>query len=464
MDQDTMFALEDYIENNEHTNVLITNELKEGHLTMGMIEALECLCETLQGKEALTEADHARFEAADLFATAGTGTEVGNIVPALEADATPAIAMESLVAKIQNGIQSLASSSEIVMGLVEKRLAGMGTLVKAYEAREKELTDALAGMNGSTSKSLKLRVTLGHDDRPIRNIREYIDRVKESADMFEDVIGTFNRRGKSLQRTMVQTFKSFADTSYTETMCKTFNLLNGDILGEMSRNFNEVATKGATRRLYSPNLLGDKGFYIRVAKDPMIEDDLRAIKRDKIDMMSWRLIRPSEYHSGRTSIALEFDNVTVHDMQALLAQTTRNLGLIRHYYQIGGQDFRDYRNMIGNLIKVAASLAGSVVGTQIADAIIKRKYFQAILYKMAPPGVAEHLGTIFLGSFTGGVVAGQLAEAVLWVQRKIAGFVFSTMKLQYRVDDFMSWMDTQVVNFAIEDLSRQYVIVRRFAK
>lgn len=464
MDEGTMVALEEFAELVEETQTQLADETKAGNDTIALVTALECLCDQIEAKETMTTSDIEMVNTAGMFAAAATGTEIGVVVPALEEGTTPAIALEGVMEKIHNGLTSLAQSSDVVMNLISKRLAGLGTLIKTYETRHESLHEALRNYKDRTGKSLDVKFTVFRGDEVPAKIDDYIKRITQDVDTLEQMLGTFIVEGPSLQKSIVKTIKSFVDGKYGETMAETFNFFNEDVLGKMSGRFMTQKSMGPQVRATSSPLLGDVNFYIRRSKVAMAADDDRDMVRGKINILRFVVQHPSERTMGREREHVTYENVKVQDVLELHAQMGRLIKVLKDYHDIGAHHYEDWRKAY-SIVNIAFNTGrGAGIGGKVFYELTKMPGLLDHLKKMVPPPMATTIGATATGVVAGAAVGYAAAQVSEWLRRAALAWIFSTMKLQYKVTEFMGWVDSGVVKIAIENVGRGFVVIHRYTK
>ena len=442
------------------TEQAIKEESQNAQRVSDTVYALECLCETLENKETLSEDDVLRLRTADMFAATGTDAEPGEIVPAFEAHTSSDIALEGIIDNIQNGIASLAQSSKAINFLVEKRIASLSTLILTFEKRQETLADLLSNTS-DRKKSISIKLDYSAEGLKIKNFQQYLGLIESNTKDIEHYVKIHTSVGEDLHRSILATFASFVNARYSQTLTDTYNLFNTDVLEAAAKNWNEVQSSSRLKKKQSSEFYGGKVIEHKISKDTMNVDDSRGIKRELIDNIGWKLTNTEELHGNRIKETVTFDNVSTSDIEKLHNCNRRIVNALQSYHSNKSHVNQNQRRIYEIVTNIFA------VNKQVRYALANYKQYIGILDAIVKGGSASTISKVAFVTggavATGGVVYG-IAKLNHWLRRMILAWVFTTMKLQYRITDYMGFVDSRVIGLAISTTSHNFTIVNRYVK
>ena len=457
MNNDLALSVEEFAE----TEDKLRQESQNVQRVCDTIYALECLCETLESKEELSQEDVLLLKTADMFAATGTDAEPGQIVPSFEAHTPTNVAIEGILDNIQNGIASLAVSSKVVATLVESRMSGLKTVVMLFEKKQEELGELLVKNRGTTDIEIKIDYADNGDN--IKTFDDYVKLLEKNSSDLERYLRTHNSRGITVQESIVRTYASFSNGKYSATMAKVFNMFNEELLGHTCKGWQETRqTKFITEKT-SSEFYGSKELVLKTSNLSMSPVENRASVRQLIDNVGWSLNDSSKRVGDRVKKKVVF-KVTPDQIQKLYDQNERLYEVLKKYHFQNGHFWKNIREAHSHMASFALAGAGLAVGVKTGNVVSR---YAGILSAIAGQGSQNLATTIksILGGAAGGLLFGVAAGAAYNTIRKlILAWIFSTMKLQYRITEYVGFVDSRVVGLLIEHMGHNYTVINRYVK
>lgn len=466
MTTETNLSLEDFMDLHEETVQDIAAETLVARRVSDTVQALECLCESLEDKEELTQDDVLRLQTADLFGTTGTDAEPGDIVPAFEAHTPTNVAMEGLLDSIQEGISSMAQSSSVIASLVEKRFAGLGAVVKSFNRRQEELENTLKSLNNSDKgpRTVSFKIDYAADGSVIRSFADYLKLMDNNAKDLEQIVKVHIGKGNELQNSILKTLKSFVDTKYSKIMADTFNLFNDNVLKKVSSGWKETFNSSRVTKYESSEFHGSKVIEIQVSKDGMSDNDSRGVVRELIDNIGWQVVDAARRSGGRHKETITFEKVTASDIEKLLVINGRMQAVLVNYQGNSSHFSASNRKAYDTIYK--SYVTGHYLGSGVKAGQILNTHagIIAAFTNTAAPSAIQKMATVTGTAAASAGIAFTVAGGLMWLRKIILGWVFSTMKLQYRVTDYMGFVDSRVIGLLITSASHNYTVINRYVK
>lgn len=461
MTNERLLSLEEVAEIFEETEVKLRQESLNAQRVSDTIYALECLCEALESKDELTEADVILLRTADMFASTGTDSEPGEIVPSFEAHTPTKIAIEGILDNIQNGIASMAVSSKVVAGLVETRMVGLNTVVSMFEKKQEKLGELLAIKDGIVE--IEVKIDYADTANTIKSFDQYLKHLEQNTSDLERYLRIHNSRGIGVQESIVRTYRSFANDKYSETMARVFNMFNDELLGHTSQNWTETRRTNFITERTSSEFHGSKELVLKTSNVQMDVKDSRITVRQLIDNLGWSINDSSIRVGDRVKKKVVF-SVTSDQIQKLYDQNKRLYEVLKKYHFQNGHFWKNIRDGHSLMSTFATAGAGLLVGVESALVVKKYGGILAAISGQCSHGVADAIKKILTGAASGvlfGVAAG---VAYNTIRKLILAWVFSTMKLQYRITEYVGFVDSRVVGLLIEHMGHNYTVINRYVK
>ena len=466
MTTETNLSLEDFMDLHEETVQDIAAETLVARRVSDTVQALECLCESLEDKEELTQDDVLRLQTADLFGTTGTDAEPGDIVPAFEAHTPTNVAMEGLLDNIQEGISSMAQSSSVISALVEKRFAGLGAVVKSFNRRQEELENTLRALNKNdkSPRTVSLKIDYAAEGGKIRTFADYLKLMDNNTKDLEQIVKVHVGKGNELQSSILRTLKSFVDTKYSKNMADTFNLFNNDVLRKVSSGWKVTFGTTHVTKYESSEFHGSKVIEIQISKNDMSDSDSRGIVRELIDNTGWQVIDAARRTGSRHKETITFEKVTASDIEKLLAINDRMQKALVDYQGNGSHFNVNSRKTYDTIYKTYVSGLYFGKGFTVSKVINNYAGIIAIFNKTAGPTAVQKLAILTGATVSTTGVGFAIGSGLMWLRKIILGWIFSTMKLQYRITDYMGFVDSRVIGLLITSASHNYTVINRYVK
>ena len=443
-----MSNAQDIIENYTEQSEVIRGCLEADRKTIATMEALESLFEHVSKKTALSLEDIASLNLMGEFAVTGTSARSKDIGMSFESHTEPGIALEGILESMKSGLSSLAANSNVALKAIESRFFGTDVIIQAQQKRLDNVNLAIkqlkiAGSKGSLRMTLKLP-----EGSSITDKESYIASLDESVACITDMTKTWVNELPKFTRSLIQTVASFSSHSnYNDNLSRSFNDLNALYAKIGSgRGFNQA--EGLKTQTYvSIPLVNNR---VVVVNGTSLESNgytERGEYRSALAHMGITSVTAADHYN----VAVEKNVVYLHDItmsdldriKASLQTIIANLKLISNS---GTEQVRDMRNLYRQCYTAISAVKGMVIGAATYQQFAGLMEL-AIATKM-PDAIITALKTGRLVA-TGAAIGVSAGLNYLYYKliKFITGWVFTTVKVQYKLTETVDFMDAHLMSF-----------------
>lgn len=443
-----MSKAQDIVDNYNEQSETVRGCLEADRKTIATMEALESLFDHVSAKTTLSTEDIAALNLMGEFAVTGTSARPKDIGMSFEAHTEPSIALEGILDSMKSGLSSLAANSDIALKAIESRFFGTDVIIQAQQKRLDNVNLAIkqlqvAGSKGSLRLTLKLPEGTNITDKD-----SYIAALQESVACITDMTRTWVKELPKFTRSLIQTVTSFSSHSnYNDNLSRSFNDLNA-LYSKIGAGSGFNQSEGLKTQTYvSIPLVNNR---VVVVNGTSLESNgytERGEYRSALAHMGITSVTAADHYN----VAVEKNVVYLHDItmsdlnriKGCLEDIIANLKLISNS---GTEQVRDMRNLYRHCYTTISVVNGLTIGAAtyqqfagLMELAIATKMPEAII-------IALKTGRLVASGLVMGASAG---FSYLYYQliKFIAGWVFTTMKVQYKLTETVDFMDAHLMKF-----------------
>ena len=443
-----MSNAQDIIENYTEQSEVIRGCLEADRKTIATMEAMESLFDHVSTKQALSMEDIAALNLMGEFAVTGTSARPKDIGMSFEAHTEPSIALEGILDSMKSGLSSLAANSDIALKAIESRFFGTDVIIQAQQKRLDNVNLAIKKLQVDGSKgSLRLTLKLP-EGSSITDKDSYIAALQESVACITDMTRTWVKELPKFTRSLIQTVTSFSSHSnYNDNLSQSFNDLNA-LYSKIGTGSGFNQSEGLKTQTYvSIPLVNNR---LVVVNGSSLESNgytERGEYRSALAHMGITSVTAAEHYSVSVNKNVVYlHDITMSDLNRIkgcLEDIIANLKLISNS---GTEQVRDMRNLYRHCYTAISAVYGLTIGAAtyqqfagLMELAIATKMPEVII-------TALKTGRLVASGFVAGASAG-MSYLYYKLIKFIAGWVFTTMKVQYKLTETVDFMDAHLMSF-----------------
>ena len=367
---------------------------------------------------------------------------------AFENISEPAVAMEGILESIQSGITTMAANSKVAMKAIESRFFGTDVIIQAQQKRLDNVVLAIKQLQVSGKKAgvrLSLNLPVGSS---IVDKASYIAALKDSVDCITGMVKVWEKDIPLFMHSFLKTLGSFSGVdNYNDHLSRTYNDLNDLFvkLGNGPGFTKEDEFKTATA--VSVPLANNKTIIVHSSGLQATMETTRGEYRKAMSHMGIGSVSSAKHYD----VEMERQVVYLHDItesdlmkiKSYLETIIKNLKVVQSSGTQHLADMRSIYKAVHTTLSAVSALDTATSAYQQFSGLIEL----AQIFKL-PPGAISILKS---GQILGTAVAGAASAGVSYVYYQlikfIAGWVFTTVKLQYKLTETVDFMDTHLMSF-----------------
>jgi len=444
------FALEDIedaVDLLDEQESVIENELNTNARVIDTVSAMEALLETLEGKETLSLEEMRLINIAGQFGATGTDAKAEDIVPSMESLKDVSIATEGILESIQNGIASIAASNSAVMWAIEKRITGLGTIVKAQQVRIENIKKAIDGVDKTNNKAsfiLRMSLPVGSS---IKDKATFMKSLKEDSEGLLEITKIYTNVIDDVNASFLKVMGSFRSTSkYNEFLAESFTSYNEGLIGKIisSKFFSH---KNGNSSAETNNLITNKVISANNSDKKITATSKRAEIRTAIDDIGIGIFSVKQRRNLEIEKqTIEFHDFTLQDMKSIAGYLETIVEAI-DLYRNKGQSFNARNREIYTVVnKISGMIKANASGVDVIknfNGMVDSLLAQGLISKDMEPalrGMATASGLTTIGFNIA------LVSLSNWLRKLILAWIFTTFKLQYKITRTIAWFDHNLID------------------
>lgn len=435
-------AIEEFFETVIETTKAIEQEKADVDRAIGTIEALEHLQDWLDKKETISLEDINVIDAACVFARQNKDKDF-SLLPEVTEGQNVSIVLESISDSIVNGVASLAKSSTIISALIKKRWLGYAALVGGLKGDLIRIKEGLRGKSGSDKVAVNISFPIC-SSYAYRNSDELIKKLGDDLDSMTDVIGRFNDGSVKMQNMVFKTITSMSSFNrYDQVLVENFNIIRNDFTESVLKS--KLFQGGSV----SKPILGDKAIHASSPNQDLVLGQSRTTIRNAIAMFDLKVVKHST-ETGQELVDKDIDLITtVSQLNALVSKMQKLFDVLDDYRKKENH-FLDTNRTILDIVNKAL-YAVNIGNTYLLINNVKKKAAGILeAFKITSPAAYTALNaaviTTAVVTTVGNIVMYRLFTAL---RKFIIGWMFTSMKLQYKVTSLIEEFDRGVIKMAV---------------
>ena len=435
-------AIEEFMETVVETTTQIEQEKADVERAIGTIEALEHLQDWFSKKETISLEDINVIDAACVFSRQDKDKDF-SLLPEVTEGQDVSIVLESISDRIVNGVASLAKSSTTISALMKKRWLGYSSLIGGLKGDLERIKEGLNGKSGSDKVAVNISFPVA-STYAYRSSDELLKKLTEDLVNMTDVIERFNVGSEKMQNMVFKTIMSMTSPSrYDRVMVENFNIIRGD--------FTESILKS---KLFEGNntskpILGDKAIYAQSPTEDLVLGQSRGVIRNAIALFDLKVIKHSKEVAQEVSVREVDLIVSVSQLNGLVSKMQKLFDAMDDYRKKENH-YLDVNRTIGDYINKILFVLNTGSNLMVISDGVKKLTGLLEAFKITSPAAYTAVKTAAVGAGVAAVVGNIVMYKLLTALRKfIIGWIFTSMKLQYKVNSLVEEFDRGVIKMAV---------------
>lgn len=363
--------------------VEVESDLADGERAAEVVAGLENIEMIASDITEATPVDIALINTAADMATAGTGIDGEEILPAMESFTGGRISLEGIS---DSGRRIWASIQEILKRIWEKiegfyyKLFGtIPSIRKRLDALEARI-DSVRSLNMETKKFTQSSglASISVDYSPIKDesgLLKAVDELTKTAEfIYKDGVETFAKVGKDV----ADVISDFSIEKKEELVKKTASIL-ATMGGRLTKlpGSSSIGDQGGFARKAGFQLLGNQRIVSQVAKKSDIEGVLGELDRYRRTRFEWAGAREKE---GTVPASVDFATISTSGASALIKKMGELLDVLEDYNRgKAWKDVKASREALKAASKKATSELEKIKGSSEADERAAVSYYRGLL-------------------------------------------------------------------------------------
>lgn len=443
-----MSNAQDIIDNYTEQSEVIRGCLEADRKTIATMEALESLFDHVSAKQSLSMEDIAALNLMGEFAVTGTSARPKDIGMSFESHTEPSIALEGILESMKSGLSSLAANSNVALKAIETRFFGTDVIIQAQQKRLDNINLAIkqlqvAGSKGSLRLSLKLP-----EGSNIADKSSYIAALQESVDCITDMTKTWVNELPKFTHSLIKTVTSFSSPgNYNDNLSRSFNDLNA-LFAKIGSGRGFSQSEGLKTQAYvSVPLVNNR---VVIVNGTSLESNgytERGEYRKALSHMGVTSVNAAHYYEvAEEKTVVYLRDITMSDLNQIKRSLETIIANLKLISNSGTDQVRDMRNLYRHCYTAIAAVNALTTGT-----FTYQRFSGLIAIAEAFKLPAAAISVLKGGQIVGSVVAGAASAGVSYIYYQlikfIAGWVFTTVKLQYKLTETVDFMDSHLMSF-----------------
>ena len=443
-----MSKTQDIVDNYAEQSAIISGSLEANRKIIATVEALESLFDQVSTKQTLSVEDISMLNLMGEFAVTGTSARPKDIGMAFENISEPAVAMEGILESIQSGISTMAANSKVAMKAIESRFFGTDVIIQAQQKRLDNVMLAIKQLKVSGKKAgvrLSLNLPVGSS---IVDKASYIAALKDSVDCITGMVKVWEKDIPLFMHSFLKTLGSFSGVdNYNDHLSRTYNDLN-DLFVKLGNGpgFTKV-DEFKTATAVSAPLANNKTVIVQSSGLQATVQTTRGEYRKAMSHMGISSVSSAKHYD----VEMERQVVYLHDItesdlmkiKSYLETIIKNLKVVQSSGTQHLADMRSIYKVVYTTLSAVSALGTAGMAYQQFSGLIEL----AQAFKLP----AAAISVLKSGQILGTAVAGAASAGVSYIYYQlikfIAGWVFTTVKLQYKLTETVDFMDTHLMSF-----------------
>lgn len=450
-------AIEEFFETVVETTETIEQEKADVERAIGTIEALEHLQDWLSKKETISLEDINVIDAACVFSRQDKDKDF-SLLPEVTEGQNVSIVLESIGDSIVNGVASLAKSSTIISALIKKRWVGYTALVGALKGDVARIKEGLSGKSNSEKVAVNISFPVS-SPYSYRNSEELFKKLLGDMDNMTDVIKRFNDGSVKMQDMVFKTIMSMSSpTRYDQVLVENFNIIRNDFTESILKS--KLFEGGSL----SKPILGDKAIRASSPTEDLVLGQSRTTIRAAIALFDLKVVKHSK-EVGQELTDKDIDLIlTVSQLNALVSKM-QNLFDVLDDYRKKENHFLDTNRTITDFVSKTLFTINTVDNYLVINDVRKKVAGLMEAYKVTSPAAYTALKTAAFSSAVLATVGNIVMYKLLTGLRKfIIGWMFTSMKLQYKVTSLIEEFDRGVIKMAVLSFNNSSKVCNKAVK
>ena len=443
-----MSKAQDIVDNYAEQSAIVTGCLEADRKIIATVEALESLFDQVSSKQTLSTEDINMLNLMGEFAVTGTNAKPKDIGMAFENISEPTVAMEGILASIQSGISSMAANSKIAMKAIESRFLGTDVII---QAQQKRLDNVMLGIKQLQVSGKKCGVRLSLNlpvGSPITDKTSYIAALKDSIDCITGMTKVWEKDIPLFMNSILDTLSSFSGVdNYNDHLSRSYNDLN-NLFVQLSDGpgFTKVS-EFKTATAVSIPLVNNKIVVVHSSDLTATGQTTRAEYRKAMSHMGINSTNSAKHYDVEMARQVVYlHDITESDLMKIKSYLETIIKNLKRIQTSGSLHVAQMRSVYKK-VYIALS-AVSALGVSVSA----YHNFSAFVHLAVQSKLPEVAITILKAGRIAGVVLDATVTTGLnyvyyHLYKFIAGWVFTTVKLQYKLTETVDFMDTHLMSF-----------------
>lgn len=443
-----MSKAQDIIDNYNEQSEVIRGCLEANRKTIATMEAMESLFEHVSAKQSLSMEDIAALNLMGEFAVTGTSARPKDIGMSFESHTEPSIALEGILESMKSGLSSLAANSNVALKAIETRFFGTDVIIQAQQKRLDNINLAIkqlqvAGSKGSLRLSLKLP-----EGSSITDKSSYIAALQESVDCITDMTKTWVNELPKFTHSLIKTVTSFSSPgNYNDNLSRSFNDLNA-LFAKIGSGRGFSQSEGLKTQAYvSVPLVNNR---VVIVNGTSLESNgytERGEYRKALSHMGVTSVNAAHYYEvAEEKTVVYLHDITMSDLNQIKRSLETIIANLKLISNSGTEQVRDMRNLYRHCYTVIAAVNALTIGTFTYQQFAGLMELAAAIKMPAAIITALKTGRLIAAGAVVGMSAG-INYLYYKLIKFIAGWVFTTMKVQYKLTETVDFMDAHLMSF-----------------